>query len=292
MYIVLDPGKYVVAVSGGIDSVALLDMLSKSLGIELVVAHYDHGIREDSAKDRKFVEKLAKKYKLPFYFAEGRLGPAASEATAREKRYEFLRKIKTKTKSKAIITAHHQDDLVETAIMNIIRGTGRKGLSSLRSTKQLIRPLLAINKERLIMYAQSHGLAWREDPTNTDRRYFRNFVRHAVVPKLPEGQKKQLLSEIETAGRVNLEIDTMLSVLYGSVFACYKIKRRHFTALSHDFAKELLANWLRRKSIPFSAKTLERLVIFIKTAKPGTKTNIGKNWHLQAGKDIIRLIRR
>jgi tRNA(Ile)-lysidine synthetase-like protein len=131
MKIQLPKGRYVVAVSGGVDSVVLLDALSKLPNLELVVAHLDHGIREDSIEDRRFVASLAASYGLVFEYGEGRLGSGASEATAREARYNFLRGVKMKHDAKAIITAHHQDDLIETAILNMLRGTGRKGLTSL-----------------------------------------------------------------------------------------------------------------------------------------------------------------
>src|SRR5690606_5271626 len=102
------PGKYVVAVSGGVDSMVLLDLLRQKPKLELIVAHFDHGIRPDSAEDRKLVQRVAKHYDLPFVYAEGKLGPKASEALAREARYAFLRRVQAEQGAEAIITAHHQ----------------------------------------------------------------------------------------------------------------------------------------------------------------------------------------
>src|SRR5688572_12503510 len=90
MDVQLEPGKYVVAVSGGVDSMVLLDVLTQYPQLELVVAHFEHGIRPDSGKDFRLVKAAAKKYKLPFAAAHGNLGPTVSEATARKARYEFL----------------------------------------------------------------------------------------------------------------------------------------------------------------------------------------------------------
>src|SRR4051794_19867846 len=118
------PGSYVVAVSGGVDSMALLHYLQTRPGIKLTVAHFDHGIRDDSPEDRKLAQEVAKSYKLPFVYHEGRLGGEASEATARAARYDFLNKVRRSSQAQAIITAHHQDDLLETAILNMLRGTG------------------------------------------------------------------------------------------------------------------------------------------------------------------------
>src|SRR5438309_11792005 len=88
------PGKYVLAVSGGVDSMVLLDLLAAQPGIELIVAHFDHGIREDADADRQLVEAAATRYGLPFVAARGQLGAQASEATAREARYRFLQQVR------------------------------------------------------------------------------------------------------------------------------------------------------------------------------------------------------
>ena len=151
-----EPGKYVVAVSGGVDSVALLHLLLEANDerrtmndedspssvlrppFRFVVAHFDHGIRKDSAEDRKLVQAMAQKIRgLPFVYDEGRLGPRASEATARLARYTFLRRVLQASGARAIVTAHHQDDLLETAIINLLRGTGRKGLTALGSRSDI-----------------------------------------------------------------------------------------------------------------------------------------------------------
>src|SRR5437870_1107332 len=113
----------------------LLDLLAKKPNVKLIVAHFDHGMRPDSEKDRQFVQVVTEKYGLPFVFSEGRLGPKASEATARTARYKFLEKTKKAEGAKTIITAHHQDDVLETAIINLLRGTGRRGLTALKSCK-------------------------------------------------------------------------------------------------------------------------------------------------------------
>lgn len=309
----LKPGKYVIAVSGGVDSVVLLDLLVQKYGspvasrqspdksrdqrpgtsdhVQLVVAHYDHGIRPDSAKDREFVEQIAKQYGLEFYCAEGRLGPKASEELARTKRYEFLREVKAKTKSDATITAHHQDDLIETAIINVIRGTGRKGLSALKSTDEIKRPLLACGKQELIAYARKNKLKWRDDPSNLDQKYLRNYVRHSIVAKMNSEQKAKLLEALNDTKELNKEIDSMLGDLAGKIFEEESIRKTGFNATSHDLAKELLAHWLRAKQITFDSRMLERLVVFIKTAKKGAKADINKNLYLYADKDCISLRR-
>src|SRR6185369_2891937 len=122
MQLKVRPGKYVVAVSGGVDSMVLLELLRQKPKLELIVAHFDHGIRPESGEDRKLVQRIAKHYELPFVYVEGHLGASASEALAREARYAFLRKVQAEQGAEAIITAHHQDDMLETAIMDLMRG--------------------------------------------------------------------------------------------------------------------------------------------------------------------------
>src|SRR5258708_7239549 len=125
----LEAGKYILGVSGGVDSIVLLELLGRQPELEIIVAHFDHGIRSNSKQDRIFVEGIANKKQLPFYFAEGKLGPKASEATARKARYQFLSAVSKQHGAKGIVTAHHLDDILETALINLFRGTNLRFLS-------------------------------------------------------------------------------------------------------------------------------------------------------------------
>lgn len=286
MEIRLQQGKYVEAVSGGVDSVVLLDLLAKVPGVELAVAHLDHGIRKDSAEDRKFVEGLAKQYGLEFHYDEARLGPKASEALAREARYQFLRKVKNRTGSEAIITAHHRDDVLETMIINILRGTGRKGLSSLSSKEDIIRPLLGNSKQQIIAYAKSHGLEWHEDPTNVNQAYLRNYVRHSILSKLTDSQKKSLLNIYEKAGPLNEEIDNLVIELF---LKGDGLPRAIFNSLDHKLACEVIAAWLRKENLPFTKTVVDRLVIGLKTGLENKRIEAGRGRYFTVAKTTIRM---
>src|SRR4051812_6590366 len=111
MEVSMPAGRYVLAVSGGVDSMVLLHILSTTDEVELIVAHFNHGIRQDSDKDEELVKDAAKQYGLQIEIANGKLGPTASEEQARTARYKFLNSIQKKYKAVAIITAHHEDDL-------------------------------------------------------------------------------------------------------------------------------------------------------------------------------------
>lgn len=189
--------RYVVAVSGGVDSVVLLDILmSKNkkdnpltdeikcrlvLGenFEVIVAHFDHGIRNDSADDAEFVRELASTYGLTYETTREELGKNASEELARDRRYAFLRAV-AKKHSATIMTAHHADDVIETIAINLTRGTGWRGLAVLDSP-DIERPLLETTKKQLIEYATTHQLHWHEDSTNSDTNYLRNDLRQQLV---------------------------------------------------------------------------------------------------------------
>jgi tRNA(Ile)-lysidine synthetase-like protein len=288
MEVTLHPGKYVLAVSGGVDSMVLLDILAHAAGVELVVAHFDHGIRDDSDEDRQLVEAAAGKYGLPFVFARAELGPGASEAAARAARYAFLQQARLEHGARAIITAHHQDDLIETALLNMLRGTGSRGLTSLRSTEDIKRPLLHIPKSQLQDYAASHGLRWREDSTNQADRYRRNYVRHHVTPRLTSEARQKLLHYIETAHRLHREIDAELETYIDTT----QLGRQWFTMLPHAVSAEVMALWLRSNGLSFNRASIQRLVVFAKTAAPGKLADLDSEHVIGVSKNHITLEHR
>jgi tRNA(Ile)-lysidine synthetase-like protein len=275
MKVTLPEGQYVLAVSGGVDSVSLLHAVKDMPGVELVVAHYDHGIRPDSAKDRRFVQDLAKKYGLPFVFEEGELGPDAGEAAAREARYGFLENVKREHKARAIVTAHHRDDVLETAVINLLRGSGRKGLTALASREGLERPLLDVPKSKVEAYARRHDLEWREDPTNQDTGYLRNYVRHELLPRFDEKGRERLWKIIGGLKVTNAELDGILAGQLAVQPSVDRLDRGWFIGLPHDVSREMMAAWLRSQGVRgFDRKTLERLVAAAKTAAPGRSFDV------------------
>jgi tRNA(Ile)-lysidine synthase len=203
--------KYVLAVSGGVDSVVLLDMLAKQPNLELVVAHFDHGVREDSASDAEFVASLAEKYNLSFETKREELGKNVSEEIARNRRYEFLRAVAQKHNAK-LVTAHHADDVIETIAINLIRGTGWRGLASMDS--DVLRPLTNITKDEIIRYAKANNLDWREDSTNASDDYLRNRIRHRMKG-FDNDSKRQLLGLWSQQKSIKRDIEAETKKLVG-----------------------------------------------------------------------------
>lgn len=293
MRISVGAGTYVLATSGGVDSMVLLDLLQKSPGIKIIVAHYDHGIRQESHLDRQLVQKTAKQHGLKFVYHEGKLGSKTSEAKARNARYEFLNSVAIASKAKAIITAHHSDDLVETAFLNMLRGTGRRGLTSLKSNFNLLRPLLDYEKSEIINYAKNHKILWREDPSNTDTRYTRNYLRHHVVPKLTQGQKSQLKILLNELRELNYELDKHIINLLHTQPSIDVIKRSWFINLPHDIAREVVYVFFRRHEIvDFDRSKIESVVMAIKTAKSGKSIQIDNSHKICISKSHVKLLNK
>lgn len=301
---------YVVAVSGGVDSVVLLDMLvnhnepdSQNFDPEalFIVAHFDHGIRSDSEQDAMLVEQLAKKYDLLFEGGVGNLTFDASELEAREARYRFLELVKKKYTATATIMAHHQDDLVETAIINIIRGTGWRGLVSLSSGEGTLRPLLHTSKQTLLEYAQEHRLVWHEDSTNQDQKYLRNYIRHTLLPKAESKDpkfKEKLLSFVLSTQKLIPEINQELQGYIQNITSELSDSGAHF--LRYDFimlppnvAQEIIYKVLRNLDPAWHPSTLhiQRALHFIKSALPHKSLVISKHLKLMVTKESIQFIK-
>ena len=201
------------------------------------------------------------------------MGKDASEAEARDKRYEFLRTVQSKYQANSMITAHHQDDVIETSMINILRGTGRRGLSSLKNRQDILRPLLPYDKKQLLEYATKNQLKWREDSTNTDTKYLRNKIRHGVVANMEDDTRKQWLSILKQADWHNEKLDTEINhLLYRGLHkGKLVLNRKWFTMLPHALAKEVLITILYKAgAAEIDKKTVERLSVQIKTL-PGGK---------------------
>lgn len=288
MKITMLPGKYVLAVSGGVDSMVLLDLLRLHPGVELVVAHFEHGIRLDSDQDRQLVEASAKKHNLPFVFDRGNLGVNASENEARIARYKFLNQVLADHGAQAIITAHHQDDIIETALLNVIRGTGRKGLSSLGSHAKIIRPLLHVSKKEILDYAHKHAIKWHEDSTNSEEKYLRNYVRLKIIPFLGVAGRRRMLAHLSRAKELNTLIDQSLG---NDASSERTLDRYWFIMLPYDVSCEVMASWLRKHQIrEFDRHTIERLTVAAKTATAGKNIDILARKHIHVDKKTLTLV--
>ncbi len=181
------------AVSGGADSVVMSKLFSQS-GFKFGMAHCNFKLRgKDSDDDKKFVEELAAKLKAPFYSSEFDTKKHASEKgisiemAARELRYQWLEETRKANGFHKIATAHHRDDSIETVLLNLTKGTGISGLHGILPKRaQIIRPMLAFSKDEILAFAEKEKIVYRQDHTNLESVYQRNFLRNEVIPKLKE----------------------------------------------------------------------------------------------------------
>jgi tRNA(Ile)-lysidine synthase len=180
------------AVSGGADSVALLELLIEArdrLGIVVSVAHFNHRLRgEESDADGHFVEELAVAKDVPFFSACAEtLHDANVEARARQDRYRFFEKLVRDGCVGKVATAHTADDQAETVLARLLRGGGPAGLAGILPVVRdgvVVRPLLEVRRGELRAWAEARGLTWREDSSNLDRRFLRNRIRQDLLPQL------------------------------------------------------------------------------------------------------------
>ena len=196
--------RIIVGVSGGPDSVALiyiLNALKKALGVKLCIAHLDHGLRVNSKGDARFVKELAEKLSIPFYCKRIDIkklpGKLSIEEKARNARLKFLLDSASRFNVNRIAIAHNFDDQAETVLMRIIRGTGLQGLSGMLPIRRMgnvhvIRPLLMVKRKEIENFLKRKRIRFCIDESNLSKIYFRNKIRHSLLPYLEKGYNKNI----------------------------------------------------------------------------------------------------
>lgn len=222
--------KVVVGVSGGADSLALihiLDQIRKYMPLTLYVAHVNHGLRGEAARqDAEFVEAMAREWGHEFFIKEAKVAELAKEwglseeEAGRKLRYDFFREVLDKVGGHRIALAHHRDDQAETILHNIIRGTGLAGLSGIKPVRDkiFIRPLLEISRKEIEDYCQQYGLRYRIDHTNEEIIYTRNRIRHVVIPMIEEHFNPNFSSSLVRMGNILREEEDFLAHYTSQVF--------------------------------------------------------------------------
>lgn len=182
------PARFVFALSGGVDSVCLLDWLV-SAGRRPVVAHFNHRWARWEDAGARFCARVAAGYGLPFAMAVAKPDTPRTEEAAREARYRFLRSVARRRRLGMIVTAHNADDQAETLLLRLLRGAGSRGLAAMRPEVEweglrILRPWLGATREEILARARARGLRWREDPFNRNAKWLRPRVRHRLMPLL------------------------------------------------------------------------------------------------------------
>lgn len=265
----------------------LLDVVRRLPGVHLIVAHVNHGIRNDAPQDAQLVRHYSMSHNLKYEETNLQLGNKASEEAARTARYDFLRHISEKYNACAIITAHHKNDVIETAIINLLRGTGWRGLSALRSTSDTVRPFLHVAKAELQEYAAQHNVPWRHDTTNDDTTYLRNYVRHKILPRMAIVQQQKLYEYIVRQSILTDAIDNEAAAWLQAHahfdHAAVTLPRYPLIMMPEHVVHELLQGVLRRASGKSATRPqVKRMQLFIKVAKSLQTFPLNAEWQLRA----------
>lgn len=275
--------RYLLAVSGGLDSIVLLHLFRGLLPpSQIVVAHYDHGVRPESQADAAWVAALCDRLEVENLCVVREGGPT-DEASLRNDRLAFLETARSQYGCDFIVTAHHADDQLETLLMRLIRGTGLEGLGGIAPRRGFyLRPLLNVTRAALQNYSAEHRLEYREDSTNAEPRFFRNRVRHELVPVLKTlaedfGGNEALVARTvglaEEARATGRELDQHARSLFAHLMVhtpfWTRLDARLFAKLPEFWRARLLRTALTRMEVAALARSeIQRLDAFIESTVP------------------------
>ena len=298
------PGRRaLVAVSGGPDSVALLDLLVSTRprhGLELVAAHLDHGIHRDSGRVADEVAGLTTRLGVPLIRGRLRLGAGAGETVARARRHRWLGAARRRAGADLIFLAHHADDQSETVLMRTLRGSAPAGLAAIRAARgRLRRPLLAATRAELRAHCETRGLGWWDDPANHDPAHLRSWIRESLLPavrkRLPDADRA-LRAVAEAAADDLAAWDAVLELLPGlgpreerdgaSVVA------RALAGYDSALARAALRGLARRAGCPLGPARAARVVAWLGGAERGGSLPLGGTWSAELAFDRLRIARR
>ena len=296
-----------VALSGGVDSVVLLHLLhqlQKTQKFTLKASHVHHGLSKNADKWVTFCEKLCRKLSIPLDINYVKLPQKKSlgiEGEARRLRYEKL----LQSQTDLVVLAHHEDDQAETFLLQLIRGAGVKGLSSMAhfdDTRRLWRPLLNTSRIDIESYAKKHRLKWIEDESNQNIDFDRNFIRSKVLPIL-KNRFNHIIKVISRSSAHLAEAQNLLDDLAQIDLKSYlksdnykhKLQVKTLDQLSNSRAKNLLRYWfeINNQLMP-SKDLLDELLRQVLTAKKDAtiKIQLSKDFEIRRYKDEIYIVQR
>lgn len=258
-------GKYILALSGGIDSMVLADMLLQAKA-EFVLAHCNFHLRgEESDGDEQFVRDYASRNGLTIYVKQfdtldyAKDHGISIEMAARELRYVWFEELRQQLSYDYIAVAHHADDQLETFFINLLRGAGIRGLKGMQPVNgHIIRPLLNISRAEIQQYAEEHHLQWREDHTNAETLYLRNKIRHELLPVIDSISKEGRGSILKSMSHLASENE-----LYREL-----VKEKLMQEVTKDISEQLLFEWLR--DYGFNSDQVHFIHEALKNGQPGT----------------------
>jgi len=288
-------GRYLIGVSGGRDSVALLHWLVNLGYKKLIVCHLNHQLRGRSSDvDARFVEKIALRYQAEFELESANVRAFATkqkmsvETAARDSRYSFFAKVAKRRRCHTIFLAHHADDLVETFLINLFRGAGSAGLAAMREVSTrcidevgltIVRPFLGVWRKEIDNYMRKHRLTFREDASNKNLNPLRNRIRHRVIPYLEKILGRNIRPAIwraaTIAGEEEAWIDSQLPDSSDIELSVAKLR-----ALPVALQRRAIFKWLRGQNIAeVGFDVIERVRSLLDQDARVAKVNLARNRH-------------
>ena len=297
----LQPGRAIVAVSGGPDSMALLDLLARTHAdhrLELAVAHVDHGIHPASSQARRAVERAALDRGLPFDAEVLELGAVATETAARVARYAALERIRVRRAADWILLAHHADDQVETVLMRVLRGSGPAGLAGMSARRgRLVRPLLPFRREELAQYLRDGGIAAWTDAANADPRHLRSWIREDVLPRIQE-RLVDVRGALESVGRQasrNREawrqvLDQLPGLDVEQEASGISVAAPVLAGYDSELATEIVRTLGRQAGCVIGEVRAERLLALARGGESGRSVPLGAGWRGELAFGRLRIV--
>jgi tRNA(Ile)-lysidine synthase len=300
------PGaRYLVGVSGGRDSVALLHWLVELGYKNLIVCHFDHQLRGRSSRaDAIFVQKLAAKYDVDLALGSANVRALSAkkkmsiETAARDARYKFFAQIAKRRRCRTIFLGHHADDLVETFLINLFRGAGTSGLSAMRAVSvrkiddvklQVVRPLLGVWREQIDDYVRKHRLKFREDASNKDLAPLRNRIRHRIIPEIEKQLGRNVRASIWRAATIAAEEENFFEALLPDKLSkLTALAVKPLRAMPVAVQRRMLHEWLRASDVPdLSFDLIERVRALLDLTNRVAKTNLPQDRHVRRRAGMI-----
>jgi tRNA(Ile)-lysidine synthase len=294
------PGRrYLVGVSGGRDSVALLHQLIESGYRKLTVCHLNHQLRgRSSDADARFVKNLAAKYDVDVEIGSTNVRAFAAkqkmsiETAARAARYKFFAQVAKRTRSNTIFLAHHADDLVETFLLNLFRGAGTTGLSAMRAVSirkidnvklQIVRPFLELWCCDIDKYVRKYRLKFREDASNKNLAPLRNRIRRQIIPYIEKTIDRNVRESIWRAATIVAEEENFFEgLLPEKILKRTALALKPLRSIPLAVQRRMLQKWLRDSDVPdISFDLVERIRSLIDTTNHVAKTNLPQDRHVR-----------
>ncbi len=276
------PRRYLVALSGGLDSTVLAHALAETRGQhgkQLLAIHVDHRLQAASPGWTDYCRELAGRYGIEFIaerVAVDTTGGSGLEAAAREARYAAL--ARHVDEGDWLLSAHHRNDQAETLLLNLMRGSGPAGLAGIGAVTPfaagwLVRPIIDVSRPELEAYAAARGLEWLDDPSNADQRFDRNYLRHEVLPALERrwpGVVERIARSADLAGEAATMLEELAAIdLKGLGNRATRIDVEGLVKLPEARQRNLLRHAIRRAGLPLpGAARLATVVDSVLHAKP------------------------